>query len=1143
MGRRVQHMGLSVRVSLLCLLMALAAIAQDSSGSISGMVLDPLGAAVAGARVELTNVATNVNSSVATNESGNYSMPFLRPGVYRVSVSHQGFQRAVRESVELVVGDRLQADFHLQLGSVSEQVTVSASGEMLQTADASASQVMTGAMVSEMPLYGGNPFLLAELAPGIEPTSTNLGTSARPFDNGAGNFSVNGGPLSTTSFSLDGVPNNNNEGNQPARASFVPSPAATAEFRVQTSVYDAQYGRTGGAVVNVSLKSGTNRLHGQLYHYFRNDRLNANRYESNLIGVRRDTLRWNQPGVELDGPVYLPRLYDGRNRTFFMYSWEAVRTTSPWAQLYTIPTLDQLRGDFSTTRMNDGTQVQVYDPFSAQRAGTRWVRQPFAGNQIPTSRFDSVSAKLLQYFPKPNTSGFTNNLIATPNAFKDTYDQHIIRIDHNLTERHKFFSRYVRNPRTQIMGEAGFPHESSPGYLHGRANTGGNFDLTDVLSPSTVLNTKVGFIRHTFFIFPYGDNFDLAGAGFPAATVSQLPRKVFPRISMTDYSNIGPGRSIGAESSDSYTWSLSELFSKMMGGHAVKIGGEILAIFNNQEVPTSSFGTFSFTRTYTQRDVNLAEAGSGNAFASMLLGIPASGTAPINFASAYGQRYYALFIHDDWRVNSRLTLNLGLRWDHEAPTTERYNRQNRGFDRTSATNFAVPGLPLQGGLLFADANNRLPFPRDLNNFQPRVGAAYRLGRNTVLRGGFGITYMPSFDNGGTLGFSSVTSFVASVDEGQTPLGRWNNPYPAGFIQPVGRAGGLATQIGSTLAFGSAERRIPHMKHFSFEVQRALPGRVLLSASFAGSRGDNLQMSRSINEVTAAQWAEYGTRLSGTQRNPFQGLIPGSTLNNATVSLNQMLRPFPQYTTITENNFSHGRTWYNGLQARAEKRFSAGLQFMANYTWSKALEALTYLNAQDSVDQIDRVLTAAQTPHRAVLTGGYSLPFARRTKGWARAAFQGWQTNGVFTAQRGVPVAAPASSNSTGISPELPESERTRNRWFNTCTLTAAGARQNCATPTEQPAFAMMPSYTLRRLSTRFPDIRTSRRMRADLSLFKHFSVTERMRLQFRAEAFNVTNHPWFGQPTTSITSPSFGAINNAQVNDPRQVQLALKLLF
>jgi hypothetical protein len=1121
----------------------MAGYAQDASGSISGIVVDPAGAAVAGARVELTNVATNVTSSAATNESGNYSMPFLRPGVYRVAVAHAGFQKALRETVELVVGDRLQVDFHLQLGNVTEQVTVSESAEMLQTADASASQVITGAMVSEMPLYGGNPFLLAELAPGVEPTSTNPGTSARPFDNGAGAFSVNGGPLSTTSFSLDGVPNNNNEGNQPARASFVPSPAATAEFRVQTSVYDAQYGRTGGAVVNVSLKSGTNRLHGQLYHSFRNDRLNANRFESNLVGVRRDTLRWNQPGVELDGPVCLPRLYDGRNRTFFMYSWEAIRTTSPWAQLYTIPTADQLRGDFSTTRLNDGSQVQVYDPFAAQRVSGRWVRQPFPANTIPASRFDPVSAKLLQYFPKPNTTGFTNNLIATPNAFRDTYDQHIVRIDHNLTERHKFFSRYVRNPRTQIMGEAGFPHESSPGYLHGRANTGGNFDLTDVLSPTSVLNTKVGFIRHTFFIVPYGDNFDLVSVGFPAATVAQLAHQVFPRISMTDYSNIGPGRSIGAEVSDSYTWSFSSMLSRMVGGHAVKMGVEMQAIFNNQEVPSSSFGTFSFTRTYTQRDVNLAEAGSGNAFASMLLGIPASGSVPINFASAYGQRYYALFLHDDWRVNSRLTVNLGVRWDYESPTTERYDRQNRGFDRTSPTNFTVPGLDLKGGLLFADATNRLPFPRDLNNFQPRVGAAFRLTRNTVLRGGFGITYMPTFDTGGTLGFSSTTSFVASVDEGQTPLGRWSNPYPSGFIQPRGREGGLATQIGSTLAFGSAERRIPHMKHFSFEVQRALPGRILLAAAFAGSRGDNLQMSRSVNEVSAAQWAEYGTRLSSTQRNPFQGLIPGSTLNNATVSLNQMLRPFPQYTTVTENNFSHGRTWYNGLQVRVEKRFSSGLQFMANYTWSKALEALTYLNAQDAVERIDRVLTSAQTPHRAVFTGGYALPFARRSKGIARAAFQGWQTNAVFTAQRGVPVGAPSGTNSTGVSPALPESERTRNRWFNTCTLTAAGARQNCASPTETPAFSMLPSYTLRTLGTRFPDIRTSRRMRADFSLFKHFNLTERARLQFRAEAFNVTNHPWFGQPTTSVTSPSFGVINNAQVNDPRQVQLALKFLF
>jgi hypothetical protein len=1134
------------RIGCALLLGALVRLdAQDAGGSIAGKITDPLDAAIPNARIELVHSGTNVSTAVETNESGIFVAPFLPVGVYRLTASREGFQRVVRDNIELRVSDRLQVDFRLQLGNVAEQITVSASTGVLETADASTGQVIDSATIADMPLMSQNPYTLVSLAPGIQTNDLRPGISDYPYSLGASNISVNGGRAFSNGFLLDGIPNTGTEATEAAGVAFVPSPAATAEFKVQTSTYDAQYGRTGGGVVSVSLKSGTNKPHGQFYNFWRNDILNSNRFESNLVGTPRETVRWNQPGVEIDGPVCLPRLYDGRNRTFFMVSWEGIRGTMPWVQLFTVATPDQLGGDFSKTTIASGAAVQVYDPYSTQLSGGRYVRQAFPNSRIPASRINPVSRKIVAYFPKPNNpSALTNNLIASPNSFHDAYDQNIIRIDHALSSRNRLSARWLRNNRHQIMGDAAFPHEASPGYLHQRANSGAGFDITSLLSPSTVLSSRVGYIRHVFQIIPYGDRFDLAGAGFPAQTVSQLQRQVFPRITLTDYSNVGPGRSIGAEFTHSTTDSVTEILSKSLGSHTVKIGGEFQVILNNQELPTGSFGVFGFTRVFTQRYTTLAEAASGDAVASMLLGVPASGNVPYNIANAYGNRFYGVFVHDDWRVTGRLTLNIGLRWEYESPTTERYDRQNRGFDGESISNFAIPGYQVKGGLLFTDSKRRLPYDRDLDNIQPRAGAAYRLGKDTVVRAGFGISYLPTFQNGGSLGFSSVTSYAASVDEGQTPLGRWDNPYPAGFIQPEGRSRGLSTQIGATVTYSYPNRVIPRSKQFSVEIQRQLPGRTLFAVAFVGSRASQLSVTRSVNEMTAEQYKLGAAVLNAQTRSPFAGLLPGSTLNNANVSNLQMMRPFPQFTTISELYYPSGGSWYNSLQVRSEKRFSSGFHFLANYTWSKTIEALSYRNPQDPVNEVDRVLSAMDTPHRVIFSGGYTLPFARRSKGFMKVAFQGWQFNSVIAVQRGVPVGAPTGAvNSTGLNPKLPSSVQSRQRWFNTCTLTAAGARQNCLSPDEAVAFVILPSYTLRTMSSRFPDIRTPMRLRGDASVFKTFQVNERARLQFRGEVFNAANHPVFGAPAVGINAVGFGAVTNAQVNDPRQMQLVLKLLF
>lgn len=1119
----------------------LTAFGQEFRATINGTVTDPSGAVVPGATIEIRNLATNALFTAQTNEAGLYVAPFIPPGRYIVSAGGEGFKRSVREDVEVRVGDRLRLDFQLELGAVTEGVVVSASAELLETSTAARGQVIDSQKVAEMPLLGRNPFMLAVLAPAVQYVPALASRSNRPFDNGGmDSFSINGGRQFTNEFLLDGVPNTGTETNQPGNLSFVPSPDATEEFKVQTNVYDAQYGRTGGGVINVTLRSGTNDFHGALYHYFRHDELNANTFEANLAGSPRQTFRWNQPGFRFDGPVMIPKLYDGRNRTFFMYSWERIQSSIPFPQTQTVPTLEQRAGDFSRTVQINGQPILVYDPATTRQVGGSWVRDPFPGNRIPQARWDPVSRNMLNYIPLPNAPGDPRgffNFVVAPNPRTDLYDQHILRMDQMIGSKHRLFGRWVYNDRYETNSTAGFDTVASAWYNHWRINKGGGVDLTSTLSPTLVSNFRLGYIRHEFAVAHHGDHFDPAQIGFPTSLSAQLPRQSFPRITYTDYTTFGPNWGSGSVFSFSDQWSISETLNKLISRHSLKFGFEGRLKMDNQQNPASWFGVFSFTRGFTQRDPLRAEAAAGNSFASMLLGHPASGFIPVRPALALGSRYYGLFLQDDWRVTSRLTLNLGLRWDYESPITERFNRQNRGFDWQAQSPLQLPGMNLQGRLLFADENNRLPFRRDLNNFQPRIGAAYQWTSKTVFRGGWGVSYLPTFDTGYFNGFSMDTPFVASVDGDLTPAGQWSDPYPGGVIQPLGRQ---ATMLGLGFTYSWPERVIPYVHQYSFGVQHELPGRILVDASYVGSRTRSLQTSKPINAVPAEKLALRDALLTRVP-NPFAGLLPGTAFNGPTVPQQQLLRPFPQYDGITEDRRTIGESWYDSFQLRVEKRLTHGLHLLFSYTISKTLEAVGYLNGQDPFGALAKVLTTFDTPHRATLSGGYELPFAKNSSGFAKQAFGGWQLNWIATFQTGLPVAMPNGAVSSGVDPKI--KNPTSARWFNTCTLTLAGARQSCASADEPVAWLVQDPFELRTLSFRFPNVRTVRAPLVDFSVFKMFSITERVKMQFRAESFNLTNTPWFPAPNTTLGSANFGVVSPSQANDPRNVQLALRLMF
>ncbi len=1163
-----------VGLSLGLALLPYNAPAQEFRATVTGAVGDPSGGKIAGARVEIKNQATGATVSTLTTGEGTYTTPFLEPGRYSITASVSGFKTETRTNVQLSVGDKQQVDFTLQVGGVSEQITVEASGQQIQSANADLGQTIGAAATAELPLLGRNPFELTTLASGVQHNVALSSRSDRPFDNGGmDSYNINGSRAFTNEFLLDGAPNTSSESfTQPNNLTLAPPPDAVSESKVQTSTYDAQYGRTGGGTVNVGLKSGTNRFHANLYDYWRNTVLNANTFDGNLLGQGKVPFHWNEPGVEVEGPIYIPKLYDGRNRTFFMYNWEDIRDSVPFAQTYTVATAAERNGDFSGLLNSSGQHVTLYDPLSTVATTvngvTTYSRTPFAGNIIPQNRINSVSRNMLSYLPLPNVpgNGFGQNNFSDPtNTRGDKYDIHSFRFDHAFNEQNKLFVDVLRSNRHEVNQTAGFVGAASPLYLHWRTNTAVIADLTTILSPTTVLDTRVSFVRHVFAIARHAVGFDPTQLGFPASFAAQLATPSFPYMNVGSYYSNGNFSGFGYTGS-TYTYtntsSWAETLSKTFNAHSVRVGFNFRNIRENVANPTSSAGTFGFNNGYTQANPVQSDNLSGDAFASFLLGAPASGSVPINAAYAYQSLYYAGFLQDDWRVNSRLTLNLGVRWDYESPLSERLNRQNAGFATDALSPLQIPGFrTLYGGLLFTgnSASNRLPFRRDLNNWQPRFGLAYKITSSTVFRGGYGITYLPTMDIGQNNGFSTSTSFVSSVNNaGLVPLNYLNNPYPSGILQPVGSTQGLGTLLGQSLTYSNPDRKIPYVHQFSAQIQQQLPSQMLLSVGYAGSRTQDLQVAKQINVVPASALS-LGTGLLASVPNPFFGRVSG-TLNTQNTTVQQLLLPFPQFLNVTSLSNSYGYSSYDSLQVNLDKRLSRGLYIIGSYTYSKALEATTYLNNQDPFSSPARSLSSFDAPHRFSVAGGYELPFFK-DKGIRNIFLGGWQVNAMVYIQSGFPMPAPTNGGgtipgsnqtsnttwsggaiSTGINPSINTTDRFSAQ-FNTCSISLTGARQNCSGPSQPAAWLIQSPYQLSTLSPFLPGIRVPRPHQVNASLFKTFSLAEAVRLQFRAEAFNLTNTPWFGSPTTSINSGAFGQVTKTQANDPRSLQLALRLSF
>lgn len=1130
------------RIALSILVAAGVLVAQEYRATVLGAVTDPTGAAVPKAAVVITNNASGVSSKTETNNEGMYQLPYLLPGVYTLEVSMAGFKTHRRGPIELRVDDRVQIDVSLEIGRATEQVTVTAEAPLVEETTATRGQVVTQDQITSLPLDGNNPFTLMNLAAGVNYTGSLL--YSRPFDNGAiADFSISGGVSGTNEYQIDGVSNNANTGR--SNLAYVPPKEATQEFKVVTNIYDAQIGRTAGGAVNVSIKSGTNNFHGAVYEYLRRTELNANQFASNAAGQPRAKRVIDQYGGSIDGPIKLPRLYNGKDRTFFMFSMEKYRESTPQPYLGTVPTPEQRAGDFSKTLTAAGRLYTIHDDltyhanpsFDASRTisvtNPRYVRDPFPGNQVPKNRMEPIALRVLQDIPLPNQPGDpvtkVNNWYGA-NVTEDTdFRNFISRVDHVINQSWRMYGRWNHNLRDGgRINYYGWETPATRKIHAGRRNDGAVIDLVGTLSPSTVLTARVGFNR--FKQTSKYKPFDMSSLGLPKNFISQLqiPDK-YPQFTFENYmqTGINEWNIIPSE-----TYSAQAGLNHTLGRHTLKYGFEFRLMHYANFGRANASGTFAFTRSVTSLTGDVTDPNSGNAIASFLLGYLSSASATINATPYVSWRYPVLYIQEDWRVTRRLTLNLGARWDYEAPPVERYNRQTRGFDFVAPSPIKVEGLELRGGLLFAGQNGlpRGAYRRDWDNFQPRFGIAYKVlnSRPLVFRGGFGRSYLPTTEIGGDVGFSQTTNAETTSVEGRS-IRLLSNPFPSGLTPPPGASRGLATQVGDAISFNDVTRTIPWVWQYSAGFQYEIMRGVLIEATYAGSQTRALQTSRNINYLTEEQLALGTIYLNTGFRNPFYGVLPPSTARGSVTSVQRrvLMLPYPQFGNITMNMISRGANWYNSLQLKLEKRFRHGFSALVTYTNSKTMDQTQYLNAQNEIPS--RELASYDVPQRLVITGIWNLPFGKRqpllNKGLGSKLAGGWQISFTGTSQSGPPISLP--DYYLYGDPRLPEGQQTFNKWFNT----------------SPQIWVQRPPDTLRTTKLRSPNIRRHSAPQFNTSILRTFAITEKHKIQLKGSAFNLANTPIFGAPNTTPSSPLFGVVPITQINLPRAIELGLRYYF
>jgi hypothetical protein len=1148
---------------------AALAFAQEARSTVSGTITDPAGAAVVGAQVRITNTATGVTQTVVSNEVGLYHLLFLNPGPYRLTAEMAGFRTLVRENIVLTLGEAATLDVQMQVGPQAEAITVAAHAPLLDAEKADTGMSVDQKNLSSLPIIARVPNLLAPLTPGVVWTAPNYNSIA-PFSNSAlSSYSINGSISPSAEFLLDGAPNDMIY--QAAHSvAYAPPVDAVEEFKVVTGAYDAQYGRNGGGVIAVAMKSGTNQLHGTAYDFMKRSFLDANTFTNNAAGGAKNYDKLDEWGFTAGGPVWIPKIHRGKDKTFFFVAYEHYHwNTLARGQISSVPTVAQRSGNFSQTFSSAGQLNTIYDPATGQTVNGTWVRSPFPGNIIPSNRFDTVGSNMANAYPVPN--------IVSPgpvnwqnNYFSSLYTWYVFpnivaRVDHNFSQKERIYGRYVYN--NQLLSDISnnyLPGLGADNRYGNKVNNGVVLDSVTVFNANTTLDIRASMNRWTQNYRPqvYGASVGAGALGLPALLVNEFQEPGrFPYITASNYQYLGESSS-NIWYAPSTNWSLAPTLSRVQGRHYLKAGIDMRLMHLANYQSAYSGGTFAFDQTFTRGNYLTADATSGNAIASMLLGAATSGEVDYIARPYYTWRYWAPWVQDDIKVARRLTVNVGLRWDVLTPISERYNRLNYGFFPNQVNPISsqinqtlFPGYKAFGGIGFTGVGGlpRSAFNTDWNNVQPRIGAAFQLTPTTVLRSGFGISYIPQVSFGNSYGFSSSTPYVATLNAGESPAGTVSNPFPSGLIAPVGSSQGLATLLGQSPNFADPSGRIGYVYSYSLGIQKQLANEIRIGAAFVGSRTFDAPVTKTFNALSAQNLAPGDATQGGNPNilnqqvpNPFEGLLPGTLLNSATITRQQSLLPFPEFTALNRQNIPVGKVSYNSLQVNLQKRYSQGLSLTASYTLSKNIQALSYLNPQDTA--VANTIVPFDRTHVFVLAPIYELPFGsgrmflKSSHGLISRLVGGWQLMADFTWQSGVPMTMPSGVFAIG-NPVIPNP--TPAQMFNTGLIQASGTVVDKAGDLP-PAWQIQPPFSLRTASLYVGNLRDRWGPQVDMTMVKRTQIKERLNLELRVDALNAVNHPlWGGDPVITPTSPTFGQLllNNGQTNEPRQFQLSARLVF
>ena len=1147
---------------LVALFASLASIlsAQEFRGTIIGRVTDPQGAVVPHAKVTVTLVTTGARSETESTAEGQFTLPFLAPGEYKVDIQAAGFKRYVRSDITLGAGEKPEIDAKLDVGAASETITVSAEASQLETTSASVGQVINARQVENMPMNGRTPLVLAQLAMGVIPNSDPKFN--RPFDNaGPSGFSMGGAAAQTNELLIDGAPDTT--GN--SRVAYNPPVDAVAEVRVHAFEADAAYGHTGGGTANVVLKGGTNTLHGSAYEFNQTSALAASSFFTNAAGLKNPVTRYNQYGFTAGGPVWIPKVFNGKNRVFWFFALEDISDSFPEPLTTTVPTAAERAGDFSQL-LTQGTKYQIYDPASGVLSGGRITRQPFAGNIIPPNRLSSIAKNYLGFYPAPNQGppqaslDGTNNYLAN-SVRKDTYNGELGRVDINASDKNKMFWSFRHNDRIEDRNNR-FQNIATGRYL-GRVNLGSTFDDVHTFNASTFMNVRLNWTRFRESTISFGDGFNATQLGFPAYVTTNSPRLVLPQLNFSNGINQITSDTDGNTPFDNF-----QIFAdvvKVKGNHSIKSGVDVRELRESNIGYGNSQGSYSFNQNWTRGPLdNSTTSPQGQDFASFMLGLPTGGGFDLNAFRTNQSKYMALFVQDDWRLRPNLTINVGLRFEHEFPTFERFNRSLNGFDASAtspigaaavaayaknpAAGLAAAQFKVAGGPVFASSASPAIYNVGSKIFSPRFGFAWTpRGQNdkTVIRGGIGVFVAPLGTTGvNQPGFSQTTSVVPTNDSFLTPFATLANPFPTGIQAPTGSSLGVATNLGKDITFFNPHSRNPYSTRWQLGVQRSLPFGTVLEIAYIGNHAVHLAVgstpggsgSRQLNYIPAQYLSTSATRdqatidrLSALVTNPFANLIPGTGLNGSTTAFSSLLKPFPQFGNVYVSNDNAASSYFHSLNVRVEKRFSGGFSLLSNFTYSKLIDKLRYLNDFDLSPE--KRVANDDRPLRWIVSASYELPVGagkRFSLGspLANKLVGGWVINGIYTYQIGAPL---GWGNVIYLGGDLNFNPRVVNgASFDTTKFNTNSAQQL--------------GNNVRTFSTQFGNFRGDGANNIDLSLIKNTKVSEKLNFQLRFEAFNAANHAEFSGPNLSPTSAAFGKITG-QNNLSRSVQMGARVIW